>query len=213
VGRTHLKCSNMSRHAWAEFVESPEVLHLLWKSREHLERAWQSDQKDPKSYPLNTSFVLAEIRAAVANRPGARSIRRLTLPKSPASLSELISERTVKTIWEENHSGRFVDAIAQAAATDYKNPAKSWKVFQSIIRAIESAYLVDYVGLELLQRPKVNILHKGLNEIANAAGIGDQTEEGFAEFLDDLCPCGLKKHREAVRKLSSRSTRMRRPKA
>jgi hypothetical protein len=203
----------MSRHAWAEWVESAEVRQLLWKSREHLERAWISDQEDPKSYPLNTSFVLAEIRAVVANRPTARPISHLKLPKPPESLAELISERTVKTIWEENHSGRFVDAIAQAAATDYENPAKSWKAFQGIIRAIESAYLVDYVGLELLQRPKVNILHKGLSEIAKAAGIGDQTEKGFAEFLDDLCPCGLKKHREAVRKVSSRSTRMRRPKA
>jgi hypothetical protein len=203
----------MSRHAWAEWVESAEVRQLLWKSRDHLQRAWKSDQKDPKSYPLNTSFVLAEIRAALANRPGARSVRHLPLPKRPKSLAELISERTVKTIWEDNHSGRFEDAIAQAAATDHENPNKSWKVFQSIIRAIESAYLLDFVALELLQRPKVNILHKGLNEIAKAAGIGDQKEEGFAEFLDDLCPCGLKKHREAVRKVSSRSPRMRRPKA
>jgi hypothetical protein len=73
-------------------------------------------------------------------------------------------------------------------------------------------YLVDYMGLEILQHPKVNILHKGLNEVAKTAGLGDQTERGFAEFLDDLCPCGLKKHREAVRKMSSRSIRMRRPK-
>jgi hypothetical protein len=185
---------------------------LLWKSVERLKVAWERDQEEPKSYPLNTSFALAEIQESVANRPRARSIKRVPLPKSPKSLAELISERTVKAIWEENHSGRFVEAIAQAAAFDYENPNRSWKAFQSIIRAIESAYLVDYVSLELLQRPKVNILHKGLDEIAKAAGIGDQTEKGFAEFLDDLCPCGLKRHREAVRKLSSRSTRMRRPK-
>jgi hypothetical protein len=62
-------------------------------------------------------------------------------------------------------------------------------------------------------KAKGDILHRGLNEIAKAAGIEDQTEAGFAEFLDDLCPCGLKNHREAVRKLASRSTRMRRSKA
>ena len=202
----------MSRHAWAEWVESAEVLHLLWKSKERLKIAWEWDQKDPKSYPLNTSFVLAEVRASVTNRLGVRSISHLKLPKPPMSLAKLISERTIKTIWEENHSGSFVDAITQAAATDYENPDKSWKIFQGIIRAMEAAYLVEYWGLEFIPKPKVNILHKGLNEIAKAAGIGNQTEKGFAEFLDDLCPCGLKKHREAVRKVSSRSTRMRRPK-
>jgi hypothetical protein len=200
----------MGQHAWAGYLESPKVELLLWKCKTRLKLAWERDQEDPKSYPINASFALAEIRESVANRPRPHSIKRLQLPKPPKSLADLISERTVKAIWEENHTGRFVEAIAQAAATDYENPKKSWKAFQSIIRAIESAYLVDYVGLELLQRPKVNILHIGLDEIAKAAGIGDQTEKGFAEFLDDLCPCGLKNHREAVRKLFSRSSRMRR---
>ena len=203
----------MSRHAWAGYLESPEVINLLWKSRERLKVAWKRDQEHPKSYPVNTSFALAEIRLGVTGQPAVRPVKHLRLPTTPRRLTELVSERTVKAIWEENHSGRFEDAIAQAAATDRENPNRSWKIFQSIIRAIESAYLVDYVSLDLLQRPKVNILHTGLHEIAKAAGIGDQTEKGFAEFLDDLCPCGLKNHREAVRKLFSRSTRMHRPKA
>jgi hypothetical protein len=100
----------------------------------------------------------------------------------------------------------------EATPTHYDTVRKSQKVFKAIIRAIETAYVIDYVSWQLLPRPKVNILHRGLNEIAKAAGIQDQTETGFAEFLDDLCPCGLKNHREAVRKLASRSTRMRRPK-
>ena len=203
----------MSRHAWAEWIESAEVRQLVRKSKERLKVAWKRDQEDPKSYPGNTSFALAETRLAVTGQSAVRPVKHLRLATIPTRLNEIVSKGTVKAIWEENHSGRFEDAIAQAAATDRESPNKSWKVFQSIIRAIESAYLVDYVGLERLQRPKVNILHKGLNEIAKAAGIGDQKEAGFAESLDDLCPCGLKKHREAVPKLSSRSTRMRRPKA
>ena len=202
----------MGRHAWAGWVESAEVRKLLWQSAERLEVAWKRDQKYPKSYPLNTSYVLAEIRQSVTRHMGARSTKFLPLPKTPKSLAELIPEKTVKAIWEENHRGTFEEAIAQAATADYKGSKKSWKIFQGIIRAIESAYLVDYWGLEFMAMPKVNILHKGLDEIAKAAGIGDQTEKGFAEYLDDLCPCGVKKHREAVRKLSSRSTRMRRPK-
>jgi hypothetical protein len=202
----------MGRHAWAGYVESAEVRNLLWKSAERLKVAWERDQEDPKSYPTNTSFVLAEIRAGVTGQRAMRSVGHLRLPTPPKRLAELVSERTVKAIWEDNRNGRFEDAIAHASATDYKNPDKSWKIFQGIIRAMEAAYLVEYWGLGFIRKPKVNILHKGLNEIAKAAGIGDQTEEGFAEFLDDLCPCGLKKHREAVRKLSSRSARMRRPK-
>ena len=203
----------MSRHAWAKWVESDEVRRLLWNSKERLKVAWETDQKHPKDYPINTSFALAEIRENMTKSGGTRSIRHLPDSKTPKSLPELISERTVKTIWEENHSGRFEDAIAQAAIADYKESDKRWKVFQGIIRAMEAAYLAEYWGLELLAKPKVNTLHKGLDEIAKAAGIEDQVEKGFAEFLDDLCPCGLKKHREAVRKLSSRSPRMRRPKS
>jgi hypothetical protein len=205
----------MSRHAWAEYIESPEVRHLLWNSRERLKQAWEWDQKNPKDYPINTSLALAEIQEALKKRHRAGKARRLRLPtpKIPKRLPELISERTVRAIWEDNHSGSFEDAIGQAAGTNHEEFDKSWKVFQGIIRAIETAHLVNHWGLEFLGRPKVNILHKGLDEIAKAAGIGDQTEKGFAEFLDELCPCGLKSHREAVRKASRRSPQMRRPKA
>jgi len=56
-----------------------------------------------------------------------------------------------------------------------------------------------------MPRPKVNILHRGLERIANVAGFGDLTEQGFTEFLDDICPCGLRSHREAVRKTRKRA--------
>ncbi len=77
---------------------------------------------------------------------------------------------------------------------------------------MEITYLVRFFGVELMPKPKVNILHRGLDQIAKAAGLEGQTEEGFAEFLDDLCPCGITRHKEAIRKLSSRSSQIRRPK-
>lgn len=203
----------MSRHAWAEWVESEEVRHFLWKSKDWLKQAWKYDQDDPNSYPMNTYLALAEIENILTKPRGPRPRTRLsTKVKIPRTLWELISERTVKAIWEDNHSGSFEEAIAQATPRHYDEVRKSQKVFRTIIRAIETAYDLDYVSWQILPRPKVKILHKGLNKIAKAAGIQDQTEAGFAEFLDDLCPCGLKNHREAVRKLASRSTRMRRPK-
>ena len=74
----------------------------------------------------------------------------------------------------------------------------------------------EYFGIVLMRVPSIlaamrrfSILHRGLHKIARATGIGDQTEEGFAEFLDDLCPCGLKRHRKAIRKALRRSQRIR----
>lgn len=207
----------MGRHAWAGWIESSELRNFLWISRERLKQAWEWDQKDPKDYPINTSLALAEIQASVKNclraRPAKPRRRLPSPPQPPRRLAELVSERLTKTIWEENNSGRFKDAIARATPKNYEEFEQSWKVFQGIIRAMEAAYRVTYWGMESLPKPKVKILHRGLNEIAKAAGIGDQNEVGFAEFLDDLCPCGLKSHREAVRKASKRSPQMRRPKA
>jgi hypothetical protein len=203
----------MGQHAWAGYLESPKVELLLWKSRARLKLAWEHDQKYPRTYPLNTSFALSEILGSFSKRKTTRSTRRLPVCSNPKNWAELISERIVKNIWEENHNGSYENALTQAVPTGYKDLDKSWKVFQGIIKAIEATYLVEYGALEFLAMPKVNILHKRLREIAKAAGIGGQTQKGFAEFLDDLCPCGLNNHREAVRKLFSRSTRMRRPMA
>jgi len=203
----------MSRHAWAEWVESPEVRNLLWKSKGSLKLAWESDKKDPKSYPLDTLAALAQIQALVEDPRWPRFLRgRLPKPKIPRSLAELVSEKDVKAIWEESHSGSYEDALARAAGTNHEEVDESCKVFKGILRAMEAAYLVGHFGMELLPKPKVSILHRRLDEIAKAAGIGDQTQKGFAEFLDDLCPCGLKSHGEALRKLSSRYPPIRRPK-
>ncbi len=63
---------------------------------------------------------------------------------------------------------------------------------------------------EFLSKPNLNILHAGLQRIAKAPGLEDQTKEELAQFLNDLCPCGLKSHKDAVRKLLQRSARIRR---
>jgi len=128
----------------------------------------------------------------------------------PTTFAELVPEKFVKAIWEDQHSGRYSDALKRAALIDFNKHQEGWKVFQTIVRAIEAAYLVNVVGIELLPKPKVNILHRGLSLIGARAGLKGQTITGFAEFLDSLCPCGLLDHREAVRKLWSRSSNTRR---
>jgi hypothetical protein len=203
----------MRPRAWENWVESSGVRETLWKGKESLKFAWEHDQKDPKGFPINTAFALDMIRNRVSKRsakkPSSSSMPR-PIYKEAKTLAELVPERLVKTIWEDNHNSSFESAIIRAAAVNYKDPRKSWKVFKGIMRAMEIAYLVDYWGWEILPRPKVNILHRGLDEIAKAAGLEAQTVEGFAEFLDDLCPCGLRPHKEAVRKLGSRFEKIRR---
>lgn len=159
---------------------------------------------------MSTSYALAEVRQGLSTKPPSKSGPfRMPVPKKPKSLAELVPEKLVKAVWEDHHSGAFEDAIGKAIPENFDEQTKSWKVFQGILRAMERAYGVSVFGIDVLPKPKVSILHKGLRQIARLAGLGAQTDEGFAEFLDDLCPCGLKNHEEAVRKLSSRSRRNR----
>jgi hypothetical protein len=203
----------MSGHRWEQWIESEEALRILREAKERLKTAWEWDRKDQTGYPINTSYALAEIQGSLSRGPGnTNTTVRLTEPRPPRTMAELIPEKLVKRIWEEHHSGSFREALRRAAGFDREGQEKSWKAFQGIIRAMEIAYLVSFFGLELLPKPKVNILHRGLDQIAKAAGLEGQTEEGFAEFLDDLCPCGIRRHKEAIRKLSSRSSQIRRPK-
>ena len=200
----------MNKHSWAGWADDPETISRLWAARSRLKTAWEADQEDPAHYPINTSWALAEIEEAVGKKSPNRSAKSVRKQR-PETLADLVPEREVSALWEEYNRGTFKDAIGRAATIDCHNTKNIWKIFQTIIRAIEAAYLARFLGPEFLSKPKVNILHTGLDQIAKAAALGDQTEKGFAEFLDDLCPCGLKDHREAVRKLAKRSMRMRRP--
>jgi len=195
----------MSRHAWENWVPTEEIREVLLEGGKRLRSAWESDQKDRKHYPISTDWALAEIQSMVSTS-GDRARRKevSSFFKKPKTLSQLIPESTVKAIWEDHNRGRFEDAL-EAASLGYKDPKKGWRVFKSIVVAIERAYLFEQWGWEVLPKPKASILHKGLQKIAIAAGLRDLTEAGFAEFLDDLCPCGISRHREAVRKFRTRS--------
>jgi len=122
-------------------------------------------------------------------------------------LADLAPERIVQRIWEDQHSGSFKDAVRLAAQLNSDNQEKPWKAFQGILHAMEGAYFVSFFGPEILPKPKINILHRGLKRFATAVGLESATQ--YAEFFDDLCPCGLKNHREAVRKMNERGKKRR----
>jgi hypothetical protein len=199
---------------WEVYLESDEVRKVLWAGKTILRSAWQSDMEDPKSYPINTSYALGQIEERL--RAGGRVVEtraRIPTARTPKHLSELIPERLVRAIWKDNHAASFDQALKEAANIGRSGiPLKtSWKTFKKIVWTIEHAYLANCYGFDFLPRPKNSILHRGLDQIARAAGLEDQTTVGFAQFLDDLCPCGLKNHKEAARKMESRTPRMRRP--
>jgi len=203
----------MDKHRWAEWIEQQEVVAFLWRSKDRLERAWEADRQAPTGYPINIFHALNEIQHRLAmKRPRTSRPIHIPEPIKPKTLAELVPEKVVKAVWEDQHSGTFEDAISKSVPNNFEEHLKSWRIFQGIVRAVEGAYGVNVFGLEVLPRPKVSVLHRGLLEIANAAGLRDLTTAGLTEFFDDLCPCGIKNHKEAIRKLSSRSGRIRRQK-
>jgi hypothetical protein len=195
----------VNQHRWEKMVEPEEAVTLLWVAKKRLKAAWKWDQQDPMRYPINTSYALSEVRASLSMRVRSHRVKMLGLPKKPRKLADLAPEKLIKTIWEDQNRGTYQDALRRAALVEFKKHKESWKVFQGIVRAMETAYLVNYLGYEVLQKPKVSILHRGLNRIAWDVKLQGLTGSGFAEFLDDLCPCGITNHDGVVRKLWRRS--------
>lgn len=186
-------------------VEPREAVARLWEAKKKLKDAWGWDLQDPKGYPINTSYALSQARASLTLRVRTRRVKILGRLKKPRKLADLVPEKLIKTIWEEQNRGTYLDALRRASVIDIKKHQESWKVFQGIVRATETAFLVNFLGNVVLSKPKVSILHRGLNKIARDVGLQGLTRSGFAEFLDDLCTCEITNHEGAVRKLWRRS--------
>jgi hypothetical protein len=186
-------------------VEPREAVALLWEAKKKLKDAWGWDLQDPKRYPINTSYELAQLRASLTLQVRTRRVKIVGHLMKPRKLADLVPEKLIKTTWEEQNRGTYLDALKRAAVIDFKKHKESWKVFQGIVRATETAFLVNFLGHEVLPKPKVSILHRGLNQIARDVGLQGLTGSGFAELLDDLCPCEIRNHEGAVRKLWRRS--------
>jgi hypothetical protein len=209
---SRMECSNMNKpHGWENYlVGQDDKIAILWASRVPLRLVWDQERKDAESYPLGTALYLSEIVQQIARtsphwKPRKKEPR--PNPRKPYSFSELVSEKLIEIVWEAQQNGKYKTALRKAAAIRPSNVKECWATFQTIIRAMESAYLADFLGMEFLRKPKVQILHTGLRKIANAAGCRDITKGAFAEFLDDICPCGLKEHGGAARHLALREVR------
>jgi hypothetical protein len=198
-----------NQHRWKLSDISDDALRVLEDSEKRLKWAWAFDKKDPKSFPLNTDYVFAEIDEQLSK--GSRHVSRskpqtLNLPlllRPPKRFSDLVDEKTIKAVYERQNEGGYEVALKLAASAGRKGTS-AWR---KIWLAASDAYMIRYYGIEFIPRPRVQFLHRKLLEIADATGVSDLTHEGVVEFLDDLCPCGEEHQSGAVRKLRKRWTR------
>ena len=175
-------------------------------SAKDLKWAWKTDKKDPKSYPLNTGSLFFEINKRLAQgSPGGSRIKQPRknvppVPPPPSRLSDLVDEKIVKAVFEQQNDGTYNSALKLAASGD----AKGDSAWRKILLAVNAAYLINFCGMNFIPKPRVHFLHRELLKIAKRVGINDISHDGIAEFLDDLCPCGKKHESETIRKLRKR---------
>ncbi|HXY11263.1 MAG TPA: hypothetical protein VEI52_25745 [Terriglobales bacterium] len=190
-----------NQHRWKKWIGDDRVRSILEQAAENLKWAWTVDEKDPKSYPVHTSHVLGQIEQQLRQQPSARTITVLPDPVPlPQSLSELVDERTIRAIYEDQNDGSYEDALREAAGFE---GASAWR---KILRAVDLAYEIDNFGIAA-PKPRVHFLHRSLLALVNSADLHDMSLEGVVEFFDDICPCGKRHNPDAIRKLRKRWVR------
>jgi hypothetical protein len=197
-----------NQHRWKASLDD-RTCGVLEKAVPELEWAWRTDGRGRgDSYPLNTDYFFGELKLRLREQSTLQESPKLSLalPVPPRHLADLINEKTVMGVYEEQNEGSYEDALRQAAL-GFGGGHRAW---QKIRRAIDWAYQIDYLGLEATPKPRLQFLHRHLLEVAELVEIDDLKHEGIAEFLDDICPCGVKQHNpDAIRKLRARKERSR----
>lgn len=202
-----------NQHRWKNWVANPQICHLLEEWAETLVWAWNVDRQDPKTYPMNTGNALFQLKREIKERLGPREqgqerkrkhqkLSDLLRRTPPKRFSELIDDRTIEVVYEDQNADSYKNALRRASRGDQRT-------FRKLLRALGAAYDIDRIGVEVAPRPKVHLLHRDLFEAARMLGLEDLTDEGMQEFLDDLCPCGKPHNADAVRKFRKRQARSR----
>jgi len=194
-----------NQHRWRQSL-SDEACRVIDEGAEALAWAWKTDMRDPKSYPMNTSAIFSELVERMEqirngdmpqSRQGPIDLSRYRF-SPPNRFSELINEKTIKAIYEDQNADSYQDALQRAALGDER-------AFRKIMRAIDLAFFTNLAGWP--PKPRNQFLHRNLLKFGELAGVGDLTPEGMVEFFDDVCPCGEKHKNDAIRKLKKRRER------
>ena len=121
----------------------------------------------------------------------------------PETFSELVDDKVIAAVYEDQNDGSYKDALRKAAKP-FGEGSKAWR---KIMRAMDAAYAVNYFGLEFAPKPRVHFLHRNLLTLVDSPHLRDLTLRGVVEFIDDLCPCGKRHNLDAIRKLKRRAAR------
>jgi hypothetical protein len=187
-------------HRWKKSLSAATVAVLLELAMD-LKACWAKDRKHPRSYPIYTGEALWEAKNRLSGRQPKtqQTPGKLPLPSSPPeSLFDLIDDKIVKTVFEQQNSGSYRAALRQAA----RGGTEGSIAFRKLLNSIEAAYYVEIY--EIIPKPRVNFLHRELLEIAEELELDQLTHLGFKEFLDDLCPCRTGHTVEAIQKMRKR---------
>jgi hypothetical protein len=152
--------------------------------------------------------MFAQIEEQLQNRP-PRTVPSTGIKRSPPpqTLSELVHDNIIRVAYEDQNEGSYKEALKQARAGFGKG---HW-VFRKILRAVETAYLIELHNFDNTPTPKVHFLHRKVLDIVNSEHVGGLKLEGIVEFFDDICPCGNVHKSDNVRKLMKRWARRRQP--
>jgi hypothetical protein len=189
-----------NQHRWKNSVDK-RIRSVLEEAAKALEWAWNLDKESPRSFPLNTWYLFSEIEEQLQDQPKVhKNIKLPPPPPPPKRVSELVDERTIRAVYEQQNAGTYREALKLAASDDGK-ASLAWR---KILHAVEAAYFINHYGEQAAPKPRVHFLHRELLEIADAVDLKELTHQGIVEFLDDLCPCGKRHKAEAIRKLRKR---------
>src|SRR6266481_4528785 len=140
-----------NQHRWKDWVDT-RVREILESGAEDLEWAWKRDRKYPKSYPVNTWYMFAQIEEQLQNRP-PKGVQSTGIKRSPPpqTLSDLVGDNIIRFAYEDQNEGSYKEALKHARA----GFGKGHRVFRKILRAIETAYLIELYNFDHAPTPRV----------------------------------------------------------
>jgi hypothetical protein len=196
-----------NQSGWKEWVEDDHIRGVLERAAMSLKWAWNLDKKSANSYPLNTSYLFAQIKERLRGQPRGHAIIKLPRPPHPPQrFAELVDERIIGSVYEDLNQGSYKDALRQAA-TGFGEGLSAWR---KILRAAEGAYAIEYYGVEFAPKPRVHFLHRNLLVLAATEHLRGLSDRGIAELFDDICPCGRSHKPNTIGKLRKRAISRRR---
>jgi hypothetical protein len=123
-------------HRWKNSLDD-RLRAVFEDAAEHLRWAWDLDQQDPNSYPVNTGNAFGEIANNITTQPTTQATThkrlKLRLPPPPKKLSDLLDEPDIQRIYEEQNNDSYVQALKEAAGS------RGNKAWRKIWRAANAA--------------------------------------------------------------------------